>query len=161
MKWSEGVVGKIAQMSSLLLITMVILLVFDVFSRYLFQSGSIMLQELEWHLFATLFLLALVVTQRHDENVRVDILYANFSPKRKALINVLSSLLIILPFSLTIIYYGIDFTLMSYNQLEGSSNPGGIPYRFIIKSVMVVAFILVLVQTLSDVVKYYQRYKES
>jgi TRAP-type mannitol/chloroaromatic compound transport system permease small subunit len=145
--------GNIA---ALALIVLVVLVVYDALMRYLFQSGSIALQELEWHLFDVIILLSIAYTFSHDAHVRVDIFYERFTPKTKAMVNLLGSLFFVLPFSLLIIYLGIDFVALSFSQMEASADPGGLPYRFIIKSFVPLAFILMLIQTLHVIVASYR-----
>ncbi|MDD5717324.1 MAG: TRAP transporter small permease subunit [Sulfuricurvum sp.] len=141
--------GKIAAVSLFLL---VVLVIYDALMRYLFQSGSIALQELEWHLFDVIILLSIAYTFSHDAHVRVDIFYERFSSKTKALVNLFGSLLFVLPFSLLIISLGIDFVALSFSQMEASADPGGLPYRFIIKSFVPLAFVLMLIQTLRVII---------
>lgn len=143
------------KMAGFTLITLVLLVVYDALMRYLFQSGSIALQELEWHLFDVIILLSIAYTFSHDAHVRVDIFYERFSPKTKALVNLIGSLLFVLPFSLLIIYLGIDFVALSFSQMEASSDPGGLPYRFLIKSFIPIAFVLMAIQTLRVVMSSY------
>ncbi|MFY9142515.1 TRAP transporter small permease subunit [Sulfuricurvum sp.] len=145
--------GKIAASALILLVALV---VYDASMRYLFQSGSITLQELEWHLFDVIILLSIAYTFSHDAHVRVDIFYERFTPKTKAIVNLLGSLLFVLPFSLLIIYLGIDFVALSFSQMEASADPGGLPYRFIIKSFIPLAFILMMIQTLHVIVASYR-----
>lgn len=141
-----------AKIAALALIVLVVLVVYDALMRYLFQSGSLALQELEWHLFDVIILLSIAYTFSHDAHVRVDIFYERFSSKTKAMVNLLGSLFFVLPFSLLIIYLGIDFVALSFSQMEASADPGGLPYRFIIKSFVPLAFILMMIQTLHVIV---------
>lgn len=143
-------IGRLAA-SVLLLLTL--LIVYDAISRYLFHSGSISLQELEWHLFDLVILLGIAYALKEGAHVRVDIFYADFSLKTKSVVNIASQLLFILPFSLLIVYVGFDFVLQSYLQNEGSSDPGGLPYRFIVKGAMLISFFLVILQSLSELAK--------
>ena len=145
-KW----VGYIAGTALALLI---VLIVYDALMRYLFQSGSIALQELEWHLFDVVIMLGIAYTLQRASHVRVDIFYDQYSDKMRHIINIIGILLFILPFSLLIIYVGFDFVLLSFEQLEASSDPGGLPYRFIVKSLMPLAFFLLIVQSISEVYK--------
>ncbi|MBD3825208.1 MAG: TRAP transporter small permease subunit, partial [Epsilonproteobacteria bacterium] len=126
------------------------LVVYDAMQRYLFSGGSIALQELEWHLFDVVILLSIAYTLSQNAHVRVDIFHDHFSEKNKALLELVSSLLFILPLSLLLIYLGIDFVMLSYLQNEGSSNPGGLEYRFLVKSLLPLAFALVVLQALKD-----------
>jgi len=127
-------------LTALTVALLVLLVLYDATARYLFSSGSIALQELEWHLFDLIILLGIAYTLREDSHVRVDIFYASYSEKTKALINVIASLCFILPFSLLIVYVGIGFVEMSFVQHEASSNPGGLEYRYLVKSLMPIAF---------------------
>ncbi len=136
--------------TAVVLAVLVLLVVYDATARYIFSTGSVALQELEWHLFDIVILFAIAYTLREGAHVRVDIFYASFSQKTKLLINTISSIFFILPFSLLIIYIGIDFVLMSFTQNEASSNPGGLEYRFLVKSLMPLAFVFLLLQALRD-----------
>jgi len=134
------------------LVVLVLLVAYDAFVRYLFSSGSIALQELEWHLFDVVIMLAIAYTLKMNSHVRVDIFYEHYSAKNKALVDVLAQLFFVIPFSFLIIYVGFEFVLLSFSQMEGSSNPGGLPYRFIVKSLMPLAFILLLLQSVKEIV---------
>ncbi|TKI70034.1 TRAP transporter small permease subunit [Sulfurimonas crateris] len=129
---------------------LVLLVVYDATVRYLFSGGSVALQELEWHLFDIVILFGIVYALRESAHVRVDIFYASFSQKTQALINIIASLLFVLPFSFLIIYIGVDFVSMSYLQNEASSNPGGLEYRFLVKSLMPLSFAFLSLQAIRD-----------
>lgn len=129
---------------------LVLLVVYDATVRYLFSGGSVALQELEWHLFDIVILFGIAYTLREDSHVRVDIFYASFSQKTKALVNTVSSIFFIFPFSVLIIYIGLDFVSQSFIQNECSSNPGGLDYRFLVKSLMPLAFIFLALQAIKD-----------
>lgn len=128
-----------------LLLLMVFNVFIDVLLRYVFNNSSIALQEMEWHLFSAMFLLGISYTLQKDEHVRVDIFYAKLTPQKQALINIIGLVLFILPISLLITYYGIGFAYSAYAINEQSGDPGGLMYRFIIKSVMPISFILVII----------------
>jgi len=128
-------------LTAFVLIVLVLLVVYDATARYLFSSGSIALQELEWHLFDVVILFGIAYTLQQNAHVRVDIFYASFSQKTKNIINIISSIFFILPFSFLIIYVGVDFVMLSFAQNEISSNPGGLEYRFLVKSIMPLSFV--------------------
>lgn len=150
MKIVERGIHFIGILCALVLSLLVILVVYDAMQRYLFSGGSIALQELEWHLFDVVILLSIAYTLSQNAHVRVDIFHDHFSEKNKALLEFVSSLLFILPLSLLLIYLGVDFVMLSYLQNEGSSNPGGLEYRFLVKSLLPLAFSLVVLQALKD-----------
>ena len=145
--------------TAFILAILVLLVVYDASARYLFSEGSTALQELEWHLFDVVIMLGIAYTMREDSHVRVDIFYASFSPKTKAVINIIASLFFILLVSFLIIYIGIDFVAMSFTQHETSSDPGGLEYRFLVKSLMPLAFIFLSLQALKDVKTNYLLWK--
>ncbi|MEA3521499.1 MAG: TRAP transporter small permease subunit [Campylobacterota bacterium] len=142
-----------AYFSALILTLLVALVVYDATARYLFQTGSIALQELEWHLFDIVILLGIGYTLQKNLHVRVDIFYDNFSKHTRNIIDIFAFICFIFPFSLLIIYIGFDFVMLSFDQLEGSSNPGGLPYRYIVKSLMPLAFVLLGLQVFSELLK--------
>ncbi len=144
----------IARLSASVLVLLSFLIVYDALSRYLFHSGSIALQELEWHLFDLVILLGISFALKEGAHVRVDIFYAHFKPRTKSIVSIISNLFLILPFSMLILYMGYDFVLQSYIQSEGSCDPGGLPYRFVVKGVMLLSFFLVAVQSVSEIVKH-------
>jgi TRAP-type mannitol/chloroaromatic compound transport system permease small subunit len=78
--------------TAFILAILVLLVVYDATARYLFSAGSIALQELEWHLFDVIIMLGIAYTLKENAHVRVDIFYASYSDKKKALINIISSL---------------------------------------------------------------------
>ena len=87
-------VGKFA---SWLTTIMVLVVFFDVVLRYVFNKGNVAMQELEWHLFATIFLLGAGYTLKKNGHVRVDIFYTNFNERTKAWINLLGPIIFLLP----------------------------------------------------------------
>lgn len=130
------------------LVLLVSIILYDAILRYFFSAGSIALQELEWHLFDVVILFSIAYALRDDAHVRVDIFYENFSSKTKAFIDFISLLFFVLPFAALILYIGIDFVTMSYLQNEASSNPGGLTHRWIVKSLMPLAFFFVALTAL-------------
>ena len=132
---------------------MVLVVCYDVTTRYFFKKSSIAVQELEWHLFGFLFLLGAAYTLKHDRHVRVDVIYDRLSEKKRAFIDIIGTLLFLIPFSLLVIYTSKNFVINSFLIKEGSPNPGGLPYRFILKSAIPVGFFLVLLQGISLLIR--------
>ncbi len=153
MPFLDKITEYIGRFSALMLIILTFLVVYDALSRYLFHSGSISLQELEWHLFDIIILLGISYALKEGTHVRVDIFYAQFSLRTKTIIDLFSLLFFILPFSFLILYMGYDFVLQSFVQMEGSSDPGGLPYRFLVKSLMLLSFFLLILQSFSEIIK--------
>ncbi len=157
----ERVITWAAHLAALLTVALSLLVVYDAINRYLFHNGSVALQEWEWHLFDIIFLLGLSYTLQHDKHVRVDIFYARFSPRTKALINIFSQLFLVLPFVALVLYMSYTFIQQSYLQHEISSDPGGLTHRWMIKGMIAVGFILLGLQSLCELYKSYERFRRA
>ncbi len=138
-----------------LVLIMALIIVYDVSMRGLFSIGSVALQELQWHLFALIFLLGAGYTLKQDDHVRVDIIYQShwMTPRRQAWVNLLGGIFFLIPFCLLIISSSLPFVYDSYLHQEGSPDPGGLPYRFLIKAAMPIGFSLLLLQGIADILK--------
>lgn len=158
---TEKLIAFFAKIAALLVIALSLLVVYDAVSRYLFHSGSVALQELEWHLFDILFLLGLSYTLQTDKHVRVDIFYARFTPRTKAAIDIFSQLFLVLPFTLLVLYVSWDFVHISYLQHEVSSDPGGLTHRYLIKGMILFGFLLLLLQSLCTLWHNIRRFREA
>jgi TRAP-type mannitol/chloroaromatic compound transport system permease small subunit len=136
-------VGRVAAWAT----AVVVLVVFvDVVMRYLFNTSYVFTQEMEWHLFGFIFLMGAGATLLKDGHVRVDIFYQRYGHRGRAWINLLGVIFFLVPGCLMIIVTSLKFVASSFAVLEGSPDPGGVPYRFILKSCIPAGFILVLIQ---------------
>lgn len=140
---------------------LVLLIVFDATRRYLFHEGSVALQELEWHLFDVVIMLGIAYAMHHGAHVRVDIFYDRFSKRTRHLVDLAAVLFFVLPVSALIIYVSYEFVLLSFEQMEASSDPGGLPYRFLVKSLIPLAFTLLILQALRELLQIRQELKEA
>jgi len=140
---------------SSLVIILTLLVSYDVSMRYFFNSGSIAIQELEWHIFSIIFLLGSAYTLKHNEHVRLDIFYNSrfLDDKVRAWFDILGVLLILIPFCLLIIFSSLPFVTQSYIHNEISPDPGGLTDRWLIKAAIPLSFFLLLIQGIADVLK--------
>lgn len=140
---------------SWLVLIMVILVSYDVAMRYLFRSGSITLQELEWHLFSMIFLLGAAYTFKHDDHVRLDLFYQShyMNDLKRAWVNIIGGILFLVPFCLLIIISSWPFVSQSFIHMEGSPDPGGLPWRWLIKATIPLGFLLLMLQGIADIFK--------
>ena len=155
----DKMIKYLGYLTAFTVVILVLLVVYDATARYLFSTGSIALQELEWHLFDVIILLGIAYTLRENSHVRVDIFYTSYSEKTKAVINIIASLFFILPFSLLIVYVGVEFVQLSFIQHEASSNPGGLEYRFLVKSLLPLAFVFLSLQAIKDSIVNFKLWK--
>ena len=139
-------VGRFVAWTTALVVVVVFV---DVVMRYVFRTSFVFTQELEWHLFAFIFLIGAGYTLLKDGHVRVDIFYQRMSPKNQAWINLLGVIFFLIPGCLLIIITSMKFVAHSFAVMEGSPDPGGIPYRWLLKACIPVGFVLVLIQGIS------------
>ncbi len=128
---------------------MVLLVTVDVVLRYLFHISFIAVQELEWHLFALIFLLGGGYTLRHNAHVRVDVIYQRLGKKVRAWINIIGCLFLLFPGCFLMISTSIPFVNASIALHEMSPDPGGLPCRYLIKLAIPAAFIFMAAQGFS------------
>ncbi len=143
-------------MAAVLVVFLSLLVAYDAGMRYLFSTGSLILQEVEWHLFDTIFLLGLAYALKHDKHVRVDIFFERYSQDIRAIVQILSMLLLVVPFTLLFISDTFDMVKQSIFQHEVTQDSGKIALWFI-KSVLLGALILLLIQAVSEILKAYHR----
>lgn len=127
-------------------VLMILVVCYDVFTRYFLKMSSIAIQELEWHIFAVIFLLGAAYTLKNDRHVRVDAFYSLFSPRQQAWVNFLGSLLFLVPFALLVIWASTGFVQNSFAMRETSPDPGGLPARYLLKMCIPLGFFLLLLQ---------------
>lgn len=145
-EWFVDVVGEWTSWISLVI---VVLMATNVLLRYLFSEGSVWAQELEWHLLVPLILFGMSYSLRHGEHVRVDILYARFPDRAKAIVDLVSALLC-MALSVLVIWLSLHYVQQAYVIDEGSPDPGGIPHRYLIKSLIPIGFALLFVQSIAS-----------
>ncbi|SFZ97314.1 TrapT dctQ-M fusion permease, dicarboxylate transport [hydrothermal vent metagenome] len=145
--------------AALLVVVLAFLVAYDAGMRYLFSEGSIALQEIEWHIFDTIFLLGLTYALKHDKHVRVDIFFEKYTIDTKATLQIVSMFFLLIPFSLFFISDSFSMVVQSYLQHEVSPDPGGLTSRWIIKAVLVFSFVLLILQAISEIIKAYGKIK--
>ena len=145
-KTIESIIRWIGEKSSYINVLLVMIICIDVFMRYILNTTQTWVIELEWHLFAVIFLLGASYTLQEDQHVRVDLFYADRSIKSKAWINLTGTLLFLVPWCLILINSSFNYATNSWLMNEGSPNPGGLPARYIIKYCMTFGFVLLLLQ---------------
>ena len=144
--WTGRTVSWLSLILVLVTFTVVVL-------RYVFDSGSIALQETSSYLHATIFLVGMAYTLQQDAHVRVDIFYTNFSPQTKAWVDLCGALFLLLPFMLFITWISWSYIATSWSVFEGSREAGGLPGVFILKSLILVMTALLSLQALTQVAR--------
>jgi TRAP-type mannitol/chloroaromatic compound transport system permease small subunit len=130
----------------------------NVLLRYGFSIGSIWMQELEWHIMVPICLFGMSYALVHGEHVRVDVVFQYFSQRNKHLVDVITAILAMI-FCLLVIWLSAPYVWQSWSIGEGTANPGGIDYRYVIKSLIPIGFSLFFIQSLSEAIKSYLAYR--
>jgi len=137
---------------SWLTLAMVIVTFTVVVLRYAFSSGSIALQESVTYLHAAVFMLCAAYTLKHDAHVRVDIFYQRWTPRTRAWIDLLGTLLLLMPVCLFIIKVSLDYVSVSWSIREGSREAGGLDGVYLLKTAIPLMAALLLLQGCSQAI---------
>ena len=138
--------------AGILNLAMLLNVFYDSIMRYFFNSGSIALQEMEWHLFAMVFLFGIAYALKEDGHVRVDVLYDRYSPRWKAIVNIGGAALLLFPLSVLIVEGSVWYVHEAFSSGEVSGDPGGLSYRWLIKLVIPASFVFLIVSATGFVI---------
>ncbi|HIK33384.1 MAG TPA: TRAP transporter small permease subunit [Oscillatoriales cyanobacterium M59_W2019_021] len=136
---------------------MILVGVWNVIGRYLGKAVGQNLSsntaiEIQWYLFAIVFLLGAAYTLKHDAHARMDVLYSRWRPRQQKLADLAGTLLFLLPFCIVTLWFTWRPVLNSWRIWENSPNPGGLPV-YPIKTVVLVSLGLLIVQGISEAYK--------
>lgn len=145
----DRIVGGIGTAFSWIWAALVLVIIFQVILRYAFGQGSIMLEEIQWHMYSMGFMIGLSYAIVHDRHVRIDLVQERLKHKTRAVIEMIGILTLMLPFTLFVAYYAWPFVVTSFQNNEVSIAPDGLPYRFAIKSFILIGFTLMILAGIS------------
>ncbi|MEX0872800.1 MAG: TRAP transporter small permease subunit, partial [Aquisalimonadaceae bacterium] len=145
----DGFIRHLGQLSAWLWLAVLAVVIANVFSRFALNRGSIALEELSWHLFGAAMLLSLCYAVTMDSHVRVDVLRERFSIKLQAWIELVGITVLLLPVLYILITDLIPYAQRSFTFGERSQAPSGLPFRWILKGLMPMAFALIFVAAVS------------
>ena len=134
-------------------LVMMLVLCLVVALRYGFEIGSVALQETVTYLHGTIFMLGAAYTLKRDGHVRVDIFYHTFSPRAKAWVNSLGGIIFLLPLCVYIFMVSLDFVRQSWLIHEVSSEPGGLPAVFLLKTLIPLMAANLGLQALAEILR--------
>ena len=135
-------IGRVTAWVSILLMFVIL---FDVITRRFLVLGSTKLQELEWHIHSVLFLFCLGYCYLKDAHVRIDLVRERLSVRTKLWIELVGCLLFLIPYTLLVINYGIDWWYRSFSINETAASATGLPFRWIIKAALPIGFAVLLI----------------
>ena len=137
---------------------LVLVMATNVLLRYLFSRGAVWAQEREWLLLVPISLMGMSYALRHGEHVRVDIIFSSYSERTKILVEIVSSLAAIV-LCLIVIYLSYFYVLQSWNNNEGSANPGGLAYRYLLNAFITLGFALFALQSVAGLINWWLQLK--
>ena len=159
--WIDRLNELVGRLAGWLLLAMVLVGAYNAVVRYLGRYlatnlSSNLYIELQWYLFSLVFLLGGAYTLLHNRHVRVDVLYGRLGERPRAVIDVIGTLLFLLPFCGFVVWVSWPTVRNSWAVLEGSSDPGGLP-RYPIKTVILIGFGLLFLQGLAELKRQWRR----
>ena len=152
-RMADNFVIKVGEIFDWIWVALVIVIIGNVILRYVFRSGYIELEELQWHLYAIGWLVGLSSTAIVDAHVRVDVLNEKLSYKKKLWFEFFGILLLFLPFIILVLYYSVPFFELSWTTNERSTSANGLPARWFVKGFLVFSFFLLLMTGLSRITR--------
>ncbi len=144
------ITGRLIAWLTMLMVALVVLVVV---TRYFLEVGSIALQESVTYLHCLVFMMGLAFTLKHDGHVRVDIFYRGFSSKSKAMVNLLGGIFFLVPVCLVIIFTSLDYVLASWAIHETSAENNGLPFVYLLKTLMLLMPATLLLQGVAEIIK--------
>lgn len=152
-RFFDKAADMLGNLTGILMVVMMLNVFYDVVARYFFNTGSIAMQEMEWHLFSVVILLGTAYTLKEDGHVRVDVIYDTLSVKKKAVINIVGTIFFLIPFALLILFDSLAFVQEAYQSGEISGDPGGLTHRWIIKAFVPISMGLLVFTAVGFIVK--------
>jgi TRAP-type mannitol/chloroaromatic compound transport system permease small subunit len=152
-QWIDGLMTAIGKGASWAWVIVTGFIIYAVIGRYVFGQGSVLLEELEWHVAGAGWLLGMAYTLVVDDHVRVDVLHERFSLKAQGWVELLGLLILLLPFLGLAIYEMVPYAINAYKVGETSQAPAGLPDRWILKAVLALAFMLLSLAAISRLLK--------
>jgi TRAP-type mannitol/chloroaromatic compound transport system permease small subunit len=149
--WIEILNNRIGQFMGWAMLGLVMLVTVDVISRYVFHTGSPIIQESEWWLFSIIFLSCAGYTFLYDEHVRVDIVYSRLSKRNQTILDIVFAFVFLFPMCILLIGTSYWYIKASWEVGEMSADPGGLPAYYVLKSFIPFGFILLFLQGVANV----------
>lgn len=154
------VVKRIVETVAWVNIALILLIVFTVILRYGFHRnqmflglGLVPLEELQWHLYAVVMMFGLAYAITIDSHIRIDIIHMNMSKPFQHFFEIFGIIFLLLPALIILLDFGIDYATYSFDRVEGSESPSGLPHRWIVKSVIPLTMILMIIATVSRLIQ--------
>ena len=150
--WLDAFIDAVGRWTAWCGLAMVLLIACGVILRYMFRIGPVWMQELEWHLMSPIALIGSAYAMRHNEHVRVELLYEKFGPNARAWVDLMAALTMLV-LAVVIAKLSLVMVEQSFTSGETSTDPGGLPYRYLLKAFIPVGFILIALQSIAHSIR--------
>ena len=148
----DTLIDRIGRVTGWCSFAIVLVMAYNVLLRYFFRTGSVAMQELEWHLMAPICLLGLSYAILKDGHVQVDILFGRLPARVQRVIQFVSTVLVVIVIGI-LLKLSIPYVTQSYNIGEQSPDPGGLTHRWVLKSMLPIGFTLLLIQSVAAMLR--------
>jgi len=149
----DGFILRVGRIVSWLGAVLIVVIIAQVILRYVFGRGLVVLEEIQWHLYAVGFMIGLSYALTTDSHIRLDLLYGRFPQQRKAKVEIFGTIFLLLPMIITVLIHSWPFLLDSISVNERSDAPMGLCCRWAIKAVIPISFLLLATAALSRLVR--------
>lgn len=149
----NAIVRRIAETTAWLNVALIVVIVVQVVMRYGFNKGLVPLEELMWHLYAIAFMFGMAYAVTNDSHIRVDVVHMALPRRAQHVFEILGILLLLMPFLWIVFDHSLGWAMEAYRVNETSANPTGLPYRWIIKSVVPITMVLIFIAALARLIQ--------
>ncbi|MEW8315563.1 MAG: TRAP transporter small permease subunit [Candidatus Thiodiazotropha endolucinida] len=151
--WLNGIVRRIAETTAWFNVALILVIVVQVVMRYGFNKGMVPLEELMWHLYAVAFMFGMAYAVTNDSHIRVDVVHMALPKRAQHLFEIVGILLLLMPVLWILFDHSLGWAIEAYRVNESSQNPTGLPYRWIIKSVVPATMVLIFMAALARLIQ--------
>ena len=149
----NGIVRRVAEFTAWFNVLLIGIILIQVVMRYGFNRGLVPLEELMWHLYAVAFMFGMAYSITNDSHIRVDIIHMSLPRRLQHVFEILGILFLLFPMLWIIFHHSSGWVVEAYRVNESSANPTGLPYRWIIKSVVPATMILMFIAALARLIQ--------
>jgi TRAP-type mannitol/chloroaromatic compound transport system permease small subunit len=144
--------SHLGRFNVLVLLSIIAMVGVDITLRYFFSYSKVAIMELEWYLFALFVMFSIPYCTHKDQQVRVDIFYNRYSQSSKRVLEIISLLFLVFPWLIILMCTATRYSLYSMQMGEGSPDPGGLPFRFLVKLFIPIGVLILLVISFKELI---------
>jgi TRAP-type mannitol/chloroaromatic compound transport system permease small subunit len=149
----DAFINRIGQLISWLAAVLIVVIIVQVILRYVFGRGLVVLEEIQWHLYAIGIMFGFSYAIVHDSHIRLDLLHDRFPRRRKEKVEIFGILFLLMPMIIVILIHSWDYWYDSLRLNESSDAPMGLCCRWFIKGFIPIGFIMLGLAAISRLVR--------